>query len=96
MSARSRDELLKKVTVAEIVSSRYVSGQRPDQWERRAPGSDVVRLSDGSVLNLLSDGGQSPPQPGWTIMLTGGDSAQGFRWTLYGIPRHGVPHQATS
>jgi len=73
--------------------SRFVATQhfvsvpnRPDNWDERHSGVDVVRTSDGEVLKLLSDGMQSTPKPGWVIMLLDGNHEQGFRWTLYGIP----------
>jgi len=75
-----------RLTVGEIVSSRYPDNKRPESWEARRAGLDVVRTEDGRTLRLASDGGQSPPQPGWVIMVTEGDLDAGYRWTLYGLP----------
>lgn len=76
-----------KLSVASLVSSRYVDNRRPLSWDSRRAGIDVVKAESGQVMNLLSDGAQSPPQQGWTIMLTSGDPVGGFHWTLYGLPR---------
>ncbi len=76
-----------KVRVAEIVSSRYPSHTRPSSWDERHEGFDVVRTTEGEVITLLSDGGQSPPQHGWEIMLTRPATGNAFAWTLYGLPR---------
>lgn len=81
-----------KVQVLELVSSRY-TGQdgspsaRPADWDSRKEGIDEVRISSGEVLRLYSSAMQSPPQPGWILMLTGGNDSEGYHWTLYGIPR---------
>lgn len=75
------------VTVSSIVSSRYSENRRPQSWDERTPGVDVIRDSSGSELRIVSDGQQSPPQPGWVIQLLGGDHTAGYRWTLFGIPR---------
>ena len=77
-----------RVTVKEILASRYDSRghERPADWGERVAGADSVRTSDGQVVRLASDGQQSPPQPGWVIMLTDGNAADGYAWTLYGMP----------
>ena len=82
-----------QITVAELVSSRYGAAMgsvvkgRPSSWDGRKSGIDVVRSESGETVKLLSDGQQSPPEKGWKIVLIDGDSAGGFRWTLYGLPR---------
>lgn len=76
-----------RVVVEHLVSSRYRCGRRPQSWDLRVEGIDVIRNSAGEELRLLSNGQQSPPKPGWTLILTSGDSSGGFRWTLYGISR---------
>lgn len=76
-----------RVRVAEIVSSRYPDNRRPFSWDQRREGIDIIRTADGSLLNLMSDGGQSPPQNGWEIMLTRPVEGNAFAWTLYGLPR---------
>ena len=77
-----------KVCVAELVSSRYPAHIRPASWAGRRAGIDQIRSVEGNFsIKLASDGGQAPPQPGCTLMLTGGDPQSGYRWTLYGLPR---------
>ena len=81
-----------KVSVAEVVSSRYVGargGDRPLLWDERRAGKDVVRIEGGETLTLQSSAMQSTPKPGWILVLTGGSQGGGYTWTLYGIPpRH--------
>jgi hypothetical protein len=80
-------ELPKSVQVESIISSRYAGHQRPLSWDDRREGIDVVRTGDQRTLRLLSDGGQSPPQPGWTIIISEGNESSGYRWTLYSMPQ---------
>jgi hypothetical protein len=81
-----------KVSVAEVVSSRYGGdrdAERPLLWDERRPGKDVVRIDGGEILTLQSSAMQSTPKPGWILVLTGGSLHEGYTWTLYGItPRH--------
>lgn len=86
MKFDSIESLPRRVLVQEIVKSRYARDSRPASWDERVAGTDVVRTSEGLVLQLTSDGQQSPPQPGWEILLRDGD-AEGYSWTLYGMPR---------
>jgi hypothetical protein len=82
--------------VCELISSRYgapVSGrgfscnpQRPLSWDERKEGVDVVRTLSGEEVKLYSSPMQSPPQPGWVVLITGGSGDTGYTWTLYGIP----------
>lgn len=81
-----------RVQVARVVSSRY-SGQsvveRPQDWEARKGGIDEVEIIGGATIRLASSPMQSPPKPGWILMITGGDADNGFVWTLYGLaPNH--------
>ncbi len=81
-----------RVEVTEVVSSRYdtVEGgivARPSEWDRRLEGVDVVKVSGGNTLRLRSSAMQSPPKPGWVLMLTGGNESEGYAWTLYGLSR---------
>jgi hypothetical protein len=79
-----------RVQVERLVSSRYSDGlasSRPQDWDGREAGVDVVEILGGSHIRLLSSPMQSPPKPGWILMLTGGNEGQGFLWTLYGISR---------
>lgn len=79
------EKLPSRVKVADIVTSRYADNVRPADWDARRSGIDLVKTSDNKFVKLLSDGGQSPPQAGWVIMLTGGDYELGYTWTLYGL-----------
>jgi hypothetical protein len=84
-----------RVQVVETVASRYPrehgSGTgteaRPANWDSRKEGIDTVRISSGETVRLRSSAMQSPPRPGWILMLTGGTDAEGYSWTLYGISR---------
>lgn len=78
-------ELPKSIFVVEVISSRYSSGLRPESWDSRVAGLDVVLANDGNRYSLQSDGQQSPPQIGWEIVLREGDNRSGYYWTLYGI-----------
>jgi hypothetical protein len=74
-----------RIKVQELLSSRYEDGKRPLNWDKRKAGIDTVRTADGLVLKLESDGGQSPPQKDWTLLLSRGDAENGYIWTLYGM-----------
>ena len=80
-------ELPLRVQVESLERGRYVSVDRPESWDERHAGVDIVKTTEGKRVKLLSDGGQSTPQPGWVLMLTSGNSNDGYRWTLYGLPR---------
>lgn len=79
--------LPKKIIVSEIISSRYPNsgGIHNSSWDERITGIDVIKSSEGNPLKLYSDGMQSTPQKGWSIMLTSGNEETGYRWTLYGV-----------
>ncbi len=85
---KTRPELPRKVSIGEILSSRYPDHKRPQTWDDRTSGRDVVLTLEGERIELQSDGGQSPPKPGWVLMLTEktDDASPTFRWTLYGLP----------
>lgn len=87
MSYDSLTSLPILVEVIELVSSRYKDNTKPLSWDKRVQGNDVVVTEDNKKLNLLSDGGQSPPQSGWTILVTGGNPTEGYHWTLYSLPK---------
>ena len=87
-----------RIQVQELINSRYGSGlaasqsldedlPRPLSWDVRVEGVDVVQSVDGKTVKLISSAMQTPPQPGWVILLTGGSAESGYRWTLYGMPR---------
>ena len=88
MSNSDLSNLPARVVVAETVSGRYDSGSRPENWDDRVSGTDVIRTSDGVTVTLQSDGMQSTPDSGWVLMLTDGDNEKGFHWTLYGLSQN--------
>jgi hypothetical protein len=78
-----------RLRVSEMLCSRYAGGERPLSWDDRKEGIDVVRAITGEEVRLKSTSMQSPPKPGWVILLTGGNASEGYSWTLYGItPSH--------
>lgn len=85
-SCNDKSALPRRVRVGEVLRSRYADSGRPLSWDLRKEGIDEIQSSDGEALKLFSDGGQSTPKPGWTILLTEGNPNTGYRWTLYGIP----------
>jgi hypothetical protein len=95
-SAISEVEVLpKSITVAELLESRYPDNNRPDSWDYRVAGHDRIKASDGKIYCLFSDGQQSPPQAGSTLILRAlaadQRSAEGaaiYSWTLHGIAKH--------
>ena len=90
-----------RVTVSRVVTARYHSPdekaevaesqwftpglERPLSWDNRKDGVDTVIVDGNLELRLMSSGMQSVPQPGWSLLLTGGSSESGYTWTLYGI-----------
>lgn len=76
-----------KVVVKRLENSRYADNLRPAGWDQRTEGIDQIECAEFGSLRLLSDGSQSPPQAGWTLILTSGDEQAGYRWTLYGLSR---------
>ena len=74
-----------RVVVERVVSSRYQDGVRPESWDARREGVDIIALAGGRTIRLWSDGGQSPPRPGWHILLTSAGPENSQRWTLYGV-----------
>lgn len=86
MEESTSEQLPRRVHIAESKSERYPDNMRPVDWDFRRAGADVVKTVGGEELRLISTGQQSPPQPGWVIMLTAGDAGSGYSWTLYGLP----------
>ncbi len=80
-------EIPLRVQVEKYIGGRYSSPGRPDSWDQRKAGIDYIGTVDQRTIKLRSDGGQSAPQPGWVVMITGGNSTDGYCWTLYGLPR---------
>jgi hypothetical protein len=79
-----------RIQVKSIVASRYPDfphGGRPLSWDERVSGLDIITTEDGKTVTLRSDGQQSTPQAGWVLMITGGGAADGYLWTLYGMPK---------
>ena len=79
-----------RVQVHSLVSSRYDSAagrraERPDSWDQRIAGIDVIELLVGGTIRLRSSAMQSPPKPGWVLLLSGGNAGEGYSWTLYGL-----------
>ncbi len=87
-SVKSHSERLpRRIVVKEVLSSRYPTGVRPESWDLRHEGAEFVRDTEGQTVKLWSDGQQSPPQKGWSLMLREGEPEAGYKWTLYGIER---------
>lgn len=91
-------KLPKKISIKEVVSSRYEVGQRPTSWDKRRAGLEVVKTEEGEVINLYSNGGQSSPHPGWELLLMknvdytavaeqseNAPSISAYTWTLYAV-----------
>lgn len=87
MQADILSKIPARVVVKELVSSRYADGKRPENWDMRVEGMDMVRTVEGKLIKLISDGGQMPPQENWEILITRGDAEKGYNWTLYGLVR---------
>lgn len=88
--------LPKRVLVTEVITSRYVPGTKPQSWDKRVDGFDVVKTSDSEVFALASLGAQSTPATGWTLLITEqvGETdlpklgiMPTHKWTLYGIAK---------
>ncbi|MCI5065882.1 hypothetical protein MRY87_09175 [bacterium] len=89
----------RRVVVSELLEGRYQQddgsfGERPLSWDERVSGRDRIRTEDGEEIALFSDGQQSPPQPGWVLLLLEPVSQEEFpskephlTWTLYGMRR---------
>jgi hypothetical protein len=78
-------DLPRLVVIKRLLDQRYANGVRPADWDQRREGLDAVESVEGEKINLLSDGSQSSPKEGWSIVLTAGDSHAGYRWTLYSL-----------
>ncbi len=60
--------------------------ERPFVWDERFDGVDKIETTEGEVIELWSEGMQSPPKPGWVILLR--EKAElGLTWTLYSLPK---------
>lgn len=81
------------VVVSRVCSSRYPNLEknfynclkRPLSWDERVSGNEEVEIDNGQKLLLYSGGQQPTPEPGWKLVLTGGNSSKGYEWTLYGL-----------
>ena len=85
---------MRRVKILTSSSKRYPSNSRPQDWDNRVAGYDTITTTDNEELTLFSDGQQSPPKPGWTILLTEPLSPaelqeasieNAYKWTLYGM-----------
>jgi hypothetical protein len=93
-SAKVKECLPRRIEVRRAIASRYGTMKektpgmtRPADWDHRKPGIDLIETTSGERIHLRSDGGQSVPKSGWIVMLTSGDDATGYGWTLYGMSR---------
>ena len=75
------------VCVQKLLDSRYPDNVRPSDWDVRVAGQDRIVTTDGVELALWSSGMQSPPKPGWILLIREGMDEGGYAWTLYGIRR---------
>lgn len=83
----SAQKIPRRIRVRRILSSRYAQGARPSEWDLRVEGVDRILSYEGEEISLLSGAMQSPPQPGWEILLRSGSAAEEYCWTLYGMAR---------
>jgi hypothetical protein len=75
----------RSIKVRKLLESRYPSAIRPMNWDDRIEGVDVVESDTGETVRLWSEGSQSPPQSGWTIVLRETSTPDKLRWTLFSI-----------
>ena len=80
----TEDKLPRRITVTNVLSSRYAPGQRPVSWDERTEGEEEVETEESGAIRLNSNGGQSSPAPGWELLLTT-LTPKGYEWTLFGI-----------
>jgi hypothetical protein len=85
VGSRKISDTCRRIRVARVLESRYAGGFRPLSWDERVAGTDLIESVEGEIVRLASSGQQSCPQPGWELVITGGDAAHGFSWTLYGL-----------
>ncbi len=86
--------MTKRITVSEILSSRYGPGKKPHSWDKRSAGLDIVKTTEDEIIALDSKGAQSSPDKGWNILLSKDNGQKevenfgllsSFSWTLYGL-----------
>ena len=84
----------KRITVSEILSSRYEPGKKPHSWDKRLDGFDIVKTTEDEIIALDSKGAQSSPDQGWNILLSKDNGQKEiekfgllscFAWRLYGL-----------
>jgi hypothetical protein len=93
-----------RIVVKEVLTCRYSPGQRPDSWDARRTGLEVIKTDKDEMLTLLSKGGQSSPDVGWELLLNeqveelekikiekldDDASLPAYGWTLYGVKNAG-------
>lgn len=74
-----------RTKISKVVSGRYKPGKKPLSWDARISGVDVCIDAEGSEIQLISNGDQSTPAPGWELLLTSCNDQGQYSWTLYGI-----------
>jgi len=92
------EKLPRRVLVSRVISYRYDDRRRPLSWDKRHAGLESIETAEGEIINLLSNGGQSTPKPGWELLLIKNAEQADFEnqlvewnessavtWTLYGI-----------
>ncbi len=95
VSRSSKMHLPQRIKVQALLQSRYSVEQcndfsglnRPANWDNRVSGQDQILTTEGHEILLRSNGAQSTPKVGWVLLLTSGNPAEGYDWTLYGIPK---------
>lgn len=89
----SEIQLPASIIVKRVFSSRYPNLEknfynclkRPLSWDERVSGAEEILTEDEQRILLSSSGQQPTPEPGWKLVLTGGNSTAGYEWTLYGL-----------
>ena len=86
--------MAKRIIVSEVLSSRYKPGRKPNSWDKRLDGFDVIKTTEDEVIALDSKGAQSSPDKGWNLLLSKDNGQKeiesfgllsSFDWTLYGL-----------
>ena len=86
--------MTRRVTVSEVLLSRYKPGRKPESWDKRLDGVDVIKTTEDEILALDSMGAQSSPDKGWNLLLNSDNGQKevskfgtlsSFSWTLYGL-----------
>lgn len=89
----SEIKLPASIVVQRVFTSRYPNLEknfynclkRPLSWDERVSGTEEIMTECKQRILLNSTGQQPTPEPGWKLVLTGGNSTEGYEWTLYGL-----------